>query len=206
MQLARLLRFFLPWLLLLLAAMFLWKKCRPDWLQNEEKVAVTHHTILTKIEALGKLELVRYNFKDVVEYTKEIQFLPDSRSVLIVAGEAVGCLDLRKITDKDLVFEGDSVLAVYLPQPEICYFKVNHEQSKVLLLENTYFQDADLVDKAYKYAEKNVLKSAQRSGILKQTEVNAEKILKPMLESFSGRKVILRHKMQHNGNNKPTRQ
>lgn len=199
MRLARFLRFFLPWLLIGLLAMFLWKKCIPDWFKNEDKVTVTHNTVLTKIEALGKLELVRYNFKDVVEYTKEIQFLPDSRSVLIVAGEAVGCLDLRKITEKDLIFEGDSLLTVYLPNPEICYFKVNHEQSKVLLLENTYFQDADLVDKAYKYAEKNVLRSAQNSGILTQTEVNAEKILKPMLENFSGRKVILRRQ-----NQKPT--
>src|SRR5688572_24253679 len=102
MRLARFLRFFLPWLLIGLLAVFLWKKCVPGWLKNEDKVAVTHNTILTKIEALGKLELVRYNFKDVVEYTQEIQFLPDSRSVLIVAGEAVGCLDLQKITDKDL--------------------------------------------------------------------------------------------------------
>jgi hypothetical protein len=196
MQLSRLLRFVLPWFFLLFVALFMWKKCQPDWLAEKPKVAVTHHTILTKVEALGKLELVRYNFKDVVEYNKEIDFLPDSRAVLVVAGEAVGCLDLRKLTEQDLVFEGDSILNVYLPAPEICYFKVNHGQSKVLMMENTYFQDAELVDQAYKYAEKNVQRSAQNSGILQQTEVNAEKILKPLLESFSGRQVILRKQSQ----------
>ncbi len=192
MLLARLIRTFLPLLLLILVTVFLWKKCRPDWLKEEPKVTVTHNTVLHKIEALGKIELVRYNFKDVVEYKKAIQFLPDSRSVLIVAGEAVGCLDLRKIQEQDIVFTDDTTMVVYLPKPEICYSKVNHAQSKILLMENTYFRDAELVDDAYKYAERNIARSANHSGILKQTEVNAEKILKPMLEGFSGRKVILR--------------
>ncbi len=196
MQLARLLRFVLPWFILVFLAFFLWKKCKPDFLEKKPAVTVTHNTILTKIEALGRLELVRYNFKDVVEYNKEIDFLPDSRTVLVVGGEAVGCLDLRKITEQDLVYEGDSVLNVYLPAPEICYFKVNHNQSKVLVMENTYFRDAELVDQAYKYAEMNVERSARNSGILQQTEVNAEKILKPLLESFSGRKVFLRRQSQ----------
>ncbi|MBK0404360.1 DUF4230 domain-containing protein [Adhaeribacter sp. BT258] len=193
MFLYRLIRTFLPLLLLVLLAVFLWKKFRPESLfKSEEKVTVSHHTVLTKVEALGKMELVRYNFKDVVEYKKGIMFLPDSRSVLIVSGEAVGCIDLRKLTEQDLVFSGDSLLTVYLPKPEICYSKVNHEKSKILLMENTYFRDAELVDEAYKYAEKNIARTANHSGILRQTEANAHKILKPLLENSSGRKVIIR--------------
>lgn len=196
MPLFRLLRSVLPLFLIILLGVFVWKKCRPDWLKSDPKVEISHHTVLTKIEALGKLELVRYNFKDVVEYKKGIMFLPDSRSVLIVTGEAVGCLDLRKLTERDLVFEGDSLLTVYLPNPEICYSKVDHSKSKILLMENTYFRDAEMVDEAYKYAEKNIARSANHSGILRQTEVNAEKVLKPMLEAFSGRKVILKKQQQ----------
>jgi hypothetical protein len=192
MLLSRLLRSLLPWFLVIFAAVFLWKKCKPEWLTPEPKITVTHNTVLTKIEQMGKLELVKYNFKDVVEYKKEIQFFPDSRSVLIVGGEAVGCIDLRKLTEQDLVFTGDSLLTVYLPAPEICYSKVDHAKSKILLMENTYFRDAQMVDEAYRYAEKNVARSANHSGILKQTEINAHKILKPMLESVSGRKVTLR--------------
>ncbi|MFC5270652.1 DUF4230 domain-containing protein [Adhaeribacter terreus] len=197
MRLARLIRTLLLPFFLIFLAVFLWKKFKPlSLFKPEEKVTVSHHTVLTKVEALGKMELVRYNFKDVVEYKKEIMFLPDSRSVLIVAGEAVGCIDLRKITEQDLVFSGDSLLTVYLPKPEICYSKVNHEKSKILLMENTYFRDAELVDEAYKYAEKNIARTANHSGILRQTEVNAQKVLKPMLESFSERKVILRRQSE----------
>ncbi|HSI89529.1 MAG TPA: DUF4230 domain-containing protein [Adhaeribacter sp.] len=192
MNLARLLRQLLPWVLIFLVTYLVWKQFRHIFTVPEPKITVSHNTVLTKIEAMGKLELVRYNFKDVVEYKKEIMFFPDSRSVLIVAGEAVGCIDLRKLKENDLVFTGDSLMTVYLPKPEICYTKVDHSKSKILLMENTYFRDAELVEEAYKYAEKNVLRSAQQSGILRQTEQNAEKILKPMLETFSGRKVILR--------------
>ena len=193
MYIRRSIRIIFPWLLAFLVGWFLWKNFKPaTWFKNDEKISVSHNTILTKVEALGRLELVRYNFKDVVEYKKEIAFIPDSRSVLIVAGEAVGCIDLSKIREQDIVFAGDSAMTVYLPKPEICYSKVDHSKSKVLLMENTYFQDAELVDEAYKYAEKNIARSANHSGILKQTERNANQVLKPMLEAFSGRKVILR--------------
>ena len=196
MYIRRSIRTILPWLLIFLAGWFLWKKFVPNFLKGEDKITVTHNTVLTKVEALGKIELVRYNFKDVVEYKKEFTFLPDSRSVLIVGGEAVGCLDLSKIREQDIVFSDDTTMIVYLPKPEICYSKVDHSKSKILLMENTYFQDAELVDEAYKYAEKNIARSANHSGILKQTEVNAERILKPMLETFSGRKVILRRQSE----------
>lgn len=197
MYIRRSIRTFLPWLLVFLAGWFLWKKFQPGtWFKQENQVSVTHNTILTKVEALGRLELVRYNFKDVVEYKKEYRFVPNSRSVLIVAGEAVGCIDLSKIREQDIVFNNDSTMTVYLPKPEICYSKVDHSKSKILLMENTYFQDAELVDEAYKYAEKNIARSANHSGILKQTERNATQVLKPMLEAFSGRKVIIRRQSE----------
>lgn len=192
MTLSRMLLRLLPWILILIGGAILWKNCRGNLPSSQPKIVVSHNTMLTKIEELGKLELVKYNFKDVVEYKKEYKWLPDSKSVLIVAGEAVGCMDLRKLADNDIVLSGDSLVTLYLPAPEICYSKVDHQKSKILLMENTYFQDAELVDEAYKYAEKNVARSANISGILAQTEVNAGKLLKPLLESISGRSVIIK--------------
>ena len=135
---------------------------------------------------------VRYNFKDVVEYEKTVsRFIPNSKLVLIVSGEAVGCVDFAKITQADIQFQGDTLVQVALPAPEICYYKVDHSKSKVFSKENTYFQDAELVEEGYKYAEQNVKKAALNSGILRQTTENAEKILKPMLEEITGRRVVL---------------
>ena len=188
-----LLRKLLPYIILIVLAVFVWRSCKDTLLgTNNPTTQVNHNTVLTSIESLGKMELVRYNFKDVVEYNKEIsQWLPNSKSVLIIAGEAVGCIDMSQITRQDIEFTNDSTISIKLPEPEICYFKVDHNKSKVFAMENTYFQDAALVDEGYKYAEKNVRNSAISSGILEQTAENANKILKPMLEGITGKTVVL---------------
>jgi len=188
-----LLRKLLPYVILMLLAVFIWRSCKDTFLGTTNPATqINHNTVLTSIESLGKMELVRYNFKDVVEYNKEIsQWLPNSKSVLIVAGEAVGCIDMSQISSQDIAFINDSTITIELPEPEICYFKVDHNKSKVFALENTYFQDAALVDEGYKYAEKNVRNAAINSGILEQTAENANKILKPMLEGITGKKVVL---------------
>ena len=188
-------------LVLLLLGIFIWRNVKEVLLgKPREDVQVTHHTVLDKIEDLGRMELVRYNFKDVVEYKKEYsRWLPDSRSVLIVAGEAVGCIDMSQVQARDVQFTNDSTITIRLPEPEICYFKIDHSKSKVLHMENTYFQDAELVDEGYKFAEKNVRTAALNSGILEQTAENADKILKPMLEGLTGKRILLVRKRATKG-------
>ena len=198
MNLIRLVRRLLPLLFLLGLGWFLWRKVGPtlsglgSLADGGPQVTVTHNTVLTQVEALGRLELVRYRFKDVVEYKRrQYRFLPESKVALIVGGEAVGCIDLRKLQPQDVVLEGDSVVRVALPAPELCSFQVNHNQSRVYSTENGFFQDAALVDEGYKYAEAQVRTAALQSGILAQTQRNAEQILVPMLRTLTGRRVIL---------------
>jgi hypothetical protein len=195
MLIIRLLIRLLPWILIFSVSFFVWRSYKNSWFGSDDErpeVVVTHNTILTTVEELGKMELVRYNFKDVVEYEKEVsRWVPNSKIALIVAGEAVGCVDFTKIRLEDIRFQGDTLVQIALPEPEICYYKVDHSQSKVFSKENTYFQDASLVQDSYRYAEQNIEKAALNSGILHQTQVNAEKILKPMLEEITGRKVVL---------------
>ena len=90
-----------------------------------------------------------------------------------------------------LLITPSELVQVALPEPELCYYKIDHSKSKVFSKENTYFQDADLVQESYRYAESNVKEAAINSGILRQTQVNAEKVLKPILEEVTGRKVVL---------------
>ncbi|MFD2785913.1 DUF4230 domain-containing protein [Hymenobacter rubripertinctus] len=197
-----LIRRLLPLLFLLGLGWFLWTKVRPaltdfdNPLNPAPRITVTHNTVLEKVEALGRMELVRYEFRDVVEYKKSTyRFLPDAKVALIVAGNAIGCLDLRKLRPQDVVLEGDSILRVALPAPELCVWQVDHSKSKVYSIENGFFQDAELVDAGYKYAEANVRRAALNSGILAQTEQNAQRILRPMLQTMTGRRVILSRQM-----------
>ncbi len=193
----RLLRAVLPGLLLAAGLLWLWNRTAApeNWLSkllhHEPTVEVTHQTVLKAVEDLGKLELVRYQFRDVVEYT-ERGLVVDDKLALIVAGEAVGCLDLRKVKAQDVVLQGDSVVRITLPAPELCYYKVDHRKSKVFQKDTFFFSDdAALVDKAYRYADAQVRRAALNSGILAQTQANADKILVPLLTKLSGRRVVI---------------
>ncbi|WP_266363326.1 DUF4230 domain-containing protein [Tellurirhabdus rosea] len=170
----------------------LWEQLRSGsffrrFTRSEETV---HSIVLQEVTALGKLELVRYRFKDVVEHEQMRQWLPNPRAVLIVEGEAVGCLDLTQIKAEDVATQGDT-LVVHLPDPELCTYRINHDRSKVYNTEYALFEEAGLVTEAYRQAEVQIRQSALQSGILEQTRENADKILKPFLEKVSGKKVFL---------------
>lgn len=151
--------------------------------------------IVERMEALGKLELVRFYLKDIVEHTESIKWWPlDPKAVLIVSGEVVGCLDLSHL-DKSDIKVTDDLVEVLLPRPEICYTKVNHKESKVYTVSNLSSKtDAEVIDKAYSLAEKKIEEGALEMRILEQTKFNAQIMLRPMLETITSKKVYLKFK------------
>ncbi|MGV3561154.1 DUF4230 domain-containing protein [Larkinella arboricola] len=186
-----LLRFFLV-LLLVVGLVVLWEQLR-GWSVFSgltKKEASVQTVVLQEVTELGKLELVKYRFKDIVEHQLIREWLPNPKAVLIVEGEAVGCLDLTKITSEDITTQGDSLI-VHLPDPELCSYKIDHRNSRVFNTEYTFFEEAQLVSEAYRRAETQIRRAALNSGILEQTRQNADKILKPLLERISGKKVFL---------------
>jgi hypothetical protein len=181
--------------LLIVGAISLWENWRtgdwlPNWLPEKNKLENTQTVVLQEIASLGKLELVRYNFKDIVEQKITKQWLPDAKAVLIVQGVAVGCVDLTQMDIAD-IDAGQDTLVIRLPEPEICYFKIDHDRSKVYNTEYAFMEEAQLVQEAYKQAERQIRQSALDMGILEQTRENARKMLTPILERTSGKKVVL---------------
>ncbi|CCH51409.1 hypothetical protein BN8_00330 [Fibrisoma limi BUZ 3] len=152
--------------------------------------SVNQSVIIREITSLGRLELVKYTFRDIVEHEQNKTFWPNSSAVLIVEGEATGCLDLTKIKPDDIRIEGDSVV-VHLPRPELCGWKVNHDRSRVYDTRFAFLDESQLVSDAYRQAERQIRQSALRSNILEQTRQNAAPLLRPLLERVSGRKVVL---------------
>lgn len=194
---------YFPWILVLtlVAWMFFTRNSNKEKTPAESEI--THDVLLEKIEALGKLELVKYNFKEITEM-KNISkwkmffkyYSPDMKAALITSGEAVGCLDLTKMTASDFNTVNDT-LWVTLPQPELCYYKLDIKNSRFYSLETGYFSSDDeekkFVETIYKKAEKQIEVSALDSGILEETKVNAEKFLKPFLEEASGKVVYINY-------------
>ncbi len=178
-------------LLVIIGAIFLWEKGKSltHFFKSESKV--NQNLVLNQVTALGKIELVNYQFKDVVESELQKTLLPNSRALLIISGQVVGCIDLTKIKSESFEYEGDS-LKMKLPNPEICTNKIDHSQSKVYDVSLFSLLDqSQLIDEAYKKAELQIQDSALQMGIIEQTKQNADKILKPMFEKISGKKIKL---------------
>lgn len=187
-------------LLLTAGAIWGWEKVKStDFyrlnLTDEPVMETSHNVVLQEITSMGRLELVRYNFRDVVEQELIRDILPNSKALLVIQGEAIGCLDLTKMTVADVAESADSLI-VRLPEPELCMARVNHEKSRVYNTEFALNDEALLIDQAFKKAEGQVRQSALEMGILDQTRQNAEKILRPVLEKVSGKKVLLRYRPQ----------
>lgn len=175
--------------------LFLWERVKSFKWFNAGEIITTHNIVLKEISDLGKLELVKYAYRDVVEQSISRDFLPDPKAILIIQGEAVGCIDLKKVTEKDLVSVGDTLI-VHLPKPEICYHKIDHSKSKVYQTEYAFMNEGLLLEEAYKRAEQQILQSALDSDILEQTKENADMVLKPLLETSSGKKVLLKFPLE----------
>ncbi len=182
--------------LLVVGLLAIWEQVRTaSWLSRftRQPDQTTHSVVLERVTALGKLELVRYTFKDIVEHEQANMLLPNSQAVLIVEGEAVGCIDLTRIKPDDIETDGDSLI-VTLPFPELCTWKINHERSRVYDTHYTFLNEAQLVSEAYLQAERQVRASAMQSGIIDQTRRNAVTLLQPMLTQLTGRLVGIKVK------------
>lgn len=177
---------------LILLSIFVWEKVKTMSFFKADEVKTTHNIVIKEIVSLGKMELVKYSFRDVVEQEIVRDFLPDPKAILIVQGEAVGCIDLSKITEKDLTSSGDTLI-LNLPNPEVCYHKIDHSKSKIYKTDYAFMNEAVLLDEAYRKAEEQILKSALDSDILEQTKKNAELILKPLLENISSKQVVIKY-------------
>ncbi len=163
----------------------------PNWFVSKENIETSHNILLQEITTMGKLELVKYNFKDVVEQEKTNMFLPNAKAILIVQGEAIGCVDLTQVTFGDISLD-DQNIVLNLPEPELCVFKIDHHKSKVYNTEYAFTDESKLIDEAYKQAEKQIQQSALEMGILEQTKENARKILIPIFEKSTGKKVVIK--------------
>ncbi len=185
----------LPWLLIcLLGAYIYFTRVTFFGIDSEEdKIEITNNIIIEKIELLGKLELCKFYMKDIVEHKVIAPWYDkNSKVVLVISGEAVGCIDLRKI-DSSAVRITETQVIITLPPAEICSFKVDHQASKIYDIETGFFEDdKKIIDKAYQLAESEIQKAATKMGIEKQTRLNAEIILKPFLAGVTDKEIILK--------------
>lgn len=188
----------------MITAIALYELLHRQW-KNSGDVPLTaqHDLIVEKVSRMGKLELVRYQLKDIVEIApSEVSVLESillshglyehSRALLIITGEAVGCIDLRKIKKEDIV-ENDSTIIIHLPKPEICYVKVDHQRSRVYDVKIGWLSSVEktkLIEAGYRSAEEKIEEAARESHLLEQTKESAEIVLRPFLEQLTHKQLV----------------
>lgn len=162
---------------------------------QENKVVVNHDVVLEKMGTLGKLELTKFTVKDVIEKDIVKPYWVDwfdEKVLFIAVGEIAGCIDLTKVTRNDIVI-GETLITIRLPEPEICYAKLDHSRSKVYNISGDYFKahTQENIEDVYRLAEGKLEVSAKELGIVEQTRKNSRLVVKPLFENLSGKKVKL---------------
>lgn len=154
------------------------------------RTEINEDVMIEKITNMGKLELVKYSMKDVIEKKITRTLLPDKRILFVAVGEVVGCIDLTKVTKENIISTRDSV-TVFLPNPEICYSKLDHQRSKVYELSGVWSPTdrQEMIEDIYKLAEQKILQNAKEMDVLGKTKENATIIFKPILENISDKRV-----------------
>lgn len=180
--------------ILIVISIFVWEKLKDFSFFEVKEVKTTHNMVLKEMTLLGKLELANFAFRDIVEQELVRDYLPNPKAILIVQGEAIGCIDLSKVKAED-IFSKDDTLIVHLPDPELCSYKIDHSKSKIYDTEYAFMNEQSLMNEAYTRAEYKIKESALEMGILEQTKKNANLVLKPLLENISGKKVVLQYRL-----------
>ncbi len=183
----------IPYFLVFLLTIALWEVFSAK-IQNPFRIKTTettHSLILKEIKTLGNLELASYHFNDIVEQKLVRDYLPDPKALLIIHGQATGCIDLSLVEASDISSDSDSLLVI-LPRPSICQFKIDHSKSKIYDSEYAFLNEALLFEEAYKSAEKQILETAKASDLLETSQLNAEKLLIPLFSAIAQKPVALR--------------
>lgn len=157
----------------------------------QTKAVISEDVMIEQIANIGKLELVKYAMKDVIERKELRSFLPDQRVLFVAVGEVTGCIDLRKIGNEDIVRHTIDSITIFLPEPEICYVKIDHGRSKVYDVSGAWLpgDTQNMVEGIYKIAEDRLLKNAKELNVLGKTKENAKTIFKPMIENITNTHV-----------------
>lgn len=149
--------------------------------------------VVQEIQELGRLELVQFQLRDVV--TKQIvnEYWFDTKVLLVIAGQAIGCIDLAKVQPGDIDVSGDS-LVLTLPAPELCVVKVDHQNTTIYNTEFTlldYIADrhGPILQTTFREAEGQIRKAALEQGILEETKKNAAKFFTAFLGNLGHRNV-----------------
>jgi hypothetical protein len=150
-------------------------------------------TIIRQVQSLARLETIQYSVEKVI--TAEVNqgvFGPlfGDKLLLVAHGNVIAGIDLNKLKSTDLTLDS-GVLNVHLPDAEVFSATLDNQQSYIydrttgLLTKG----DPQLETAARQAAEQEILKAAEKDGILELARQNAEVYLERLFNTLGYLKV-----------------
>ncbi len=135
-------------------------------------------TYINQIQALARLETIRYSAEQVVEVEENqgaLSFLFGNKLFCQVHGLAIAGIDMSKLQPGDLTIQ-NGVLYVKLPPSEVFDVSLDEGKTQIIDPQNGLFTSPDLneVPECLQGAKDKILQAAIDDGILDQAEKNAQ--------------------------------
>jgi hypothetical protein len=146
-------------------------------------------TVVRQIQQLQRLETVRYSMEKIISGEHDSPYLPkflvSDRLLLVVHGEVIAGVDLRKIEPSDVSIHGRSV-TVHLPRSEILVVRLDNSKTRVYSRDTGLFSspDPNLESEVREEAERQLQQAALQDGVLKSAEENARTALAAILKGL----------------------
>ena len=150
-------------------------------------------TIIDQIQALARLETIRYTVEKVITAeTNQGVLAPlfGDRLLFVAHGYVIAGIDMSKIKPADLWLTG-TVLNVRLPGAEVLVSTLDNGKSYVYDRQTGLLANADpnLETQARQVAEQQITQSALDDGILNQAMANAQTYLKWFFETLGYKQI-----------------
>ena len=145
--------------------------------------------VIAQVKSLKQLVTVRYTIQHIVGLREPKIPLGEESILLMVQGEALGGVDLEKLTPRDVSYSGKGEVVITLPAAKIFNVFLDEGQTKVWDRQITWWTpwappDPDLEHKARLQGIDDVRKTALDMGMLDQAQQNVETAIRDLLSGF----------------------
>lgn len=153
--------------------------------------------ILREVRQLRELITVRYSIQKVTGLREDKVPLGSESILLIVQARVLGGIDLGELKDKDIRMAGDRHVDMKLPSSKILHVEFDEKNTKVWDRTKTWWTpwvpyDIDLEKKARLAALDSVKQEALDMGILLDSQMNAQNLIRALLHPLGIEQVSFR--------------
>lgn len=164
----------------------------PPLVQDSQQI------LIERLAVLGRLELLRYQVRDVVrrEWSYSVP-LAHSRLLLVVAGEALVCMDFAQVQIDSADWERRR-LQIRLPEPFLCQVRIDPQASQVYDADFSVIEwwrggEAERVREALAAAQETLRVRLQTRFPAEAARNQAEHLLRRLCEEMGWKQVEFRH-------------